>query len=554
MADVAYTFDNLGRTTSVATSGQTLTYGWDALGRQTSAGAPLGAVTYQYDLAGRRTRMTWPDSFYVDYDYDATGAMTAVREYGATSGVGLLATFAYDDLGRRTSLTRPGGVVSTYTFDSASRLTSLAFDLSGTTYDQTYSFTYNAAFQAVTRTASNAAYAWPTPANGTTAYTANGLNQLSTAGSLSLSYDGRGNLTSGGSNTYSYDAANRLTGMSGVTLSYDPIGRLYETSDGVSTRFAYDGVDLIGEYNASGTLLRRYVHGPGLDEPLVWYEGSGTGDRRWLIPDQQGSIMALSNGTGAGLGGNAYDEYGAPHTGNVGRFSYTGQTWIPEVGLLHYKARLYSPALGRFLQPDPIGYGDGMNMYAYVQNDPVNSIDTLGLGSLKPGQYVSPSECRAGGGRVVTKGDKSYCVIDTGSLIQVVSGQNPVEVVVAPLAGGGREDDGSCKPPNVDRGRAGCLSPEQAQAQKTQACEAADTFAKVGGSLGLLFSAPFTIQELTKRSTAPGGGGDSPGAGGGPPTKIGRGAMKFSSAATLLSLAPALQGTVLWVGLGCWSK
>ncbi|WP_235524426.1 RHS repeat-associated core domain-containing protein, partial [Caulobacter sp. Root655] len=58
---------------------------------------------------------------------------------------------------------------------------------------------------------------------------------------------------------------------------------------------------------------------------------------------------------------------------------YTGQTWIPELGLYHYKARVYSPTLGRFLQTDPTGYDDGLNWYAYVGNDPLNRSDPTGL-------------------------------------------------------------------------------------------------------------------------------------------------------------------------------
>jgi RHS repeat-associated protein len=121
------------------------------------------------------------------------------------------------------------------------------------------------------------------------------------------------------------------------------------------------------------------VHGPGLDEPLVWYEGAGTASRRWLHADERGSVIAVVGSSGGALAINSYDAWGIPAASNMGRFQYTGQTWIPEIGLYYYKARVYSPTLGRFLSADPIGYGDGMNMYAYVGNDPVNRVDPLGL-------------------------------------------------------------------------------------------------------------------------------------------------------------------------------
>jgi RHS repeat-associated protein len=172
-----------------------------------------------------------------------------------------------------------------------------------------------------------------------------------------------------------------------VSFGYDPILRLSSIqSGGATTTFGYDGIDLVAENDGSGNVLRRYVHGPDVDEPLVWYEGSGTGtaDRRYLHADERGSIVSVTDGAGKTLGINRYDEYGAPAPQNIGRFQYTGQKWLSEAGLYDYKARAYDAVSGRFVQPDPIDYDGGPNLYAYVGGDPINIVDSLGTGGPPP--------------------------------------------------------------------------------------------------------------------------------------------------------------------------
>jgi RHS repeat-associated protein len=241
---------------------------------------------------------------------------------------------------------------------------------------------------------SNDSCAWNGHYNVTRAYTSNGLNQYTASGSATLTYDANGNLTSDGSTSYVYDDENHLVSASGghsATLAYDPLGRLWQSVGSITgtTDFEYDGDRILEEFNGSGTLQRLYVYGAG-EAPIAWYEFTGGTTRRYLLPDERGSTVAVADDSGNMVAINRYDEYGIPQSGNGGRFQYAGQALLIDLGLFYAKARIYSPTLGRFLQTDPIGYSDGMNWYGYVGADPVNGTDPDGL-TMMTGTRIVPA-------------------------------------------------------------------------------------------------------------------------------------------------------------------
>ena len=312
-------------TASGATAGANVSYVYDAAGRLTSTTANGKTLSFQLDPAGNRTRTTWPDtSFYTTTNYDALNRPINIKELGSAN----LASYAYDDLSRRTTVTLGNNTSTSYGYDTHNNLSSLAHDLSGTAQDISYGYSRNLLNEIGRQSFSNDAYQWAgvpgNATNGTRNYTTNGLNQYTSAAGDTLSYNPRGLLNVNGPWIYRYDINERLTSASknvagavtSGTMAYDAEGRLNQTvinlpTPSTSTRNQlYDGVNMVADYDGADVLMRRYVHGPGVDEPLVIYEGAGTGTKNWQYADHLGSIIGTADSTGASTAIFSYGPFG----------------------------------------------------------------------------------------------------------------------------------------------------------------------------------------------------------------------------------------------------
>jgi RHS repeat-associated protein len=151
-------------------------------------------------------------------------------------------------------------------------------------------------------------------------------------------------------------------------------------------RFVYDRDHIKLVFNGSNALIRRYLHGPNIDQVLA--DQNNQSQVFWTLSDHQGTVRDWLTSAGASQKHVRYDSFGriTQQTGTLSnRFWYTGREWDSEIGLYYYRARYYDPGVGRFISEDPIGFGgQDPNLYRYVGNYSTGLTDPYGLKLVSP--------------------------------------------------------------------------------------------------------------------------------------------------------------------------
>ncbi|MGZ4828200.1 MAG: RHS repeat-associated core domain-containing protein [Candidatus Angelobacter sp.] len=193
-------------------------------------------------------------------------------------------------------------------------------------------------------------------------------NELTNWNGTTINYDTNGNMLSDGTNAFSWNARNQVVTLNSVSLQYDGFGR--RTKNLQNTSFLFDGANAVQELFGSAPTA-NLING-GIDEIFTRADSTGAFTP---LKDTLGSTIALVDANGNVVTQYAYDPFGNTTVygaTNANEFQYTGRENEGN-GLYFYRARYYSPMLGRFINEDPIGFGGGTNFYSYVFDSPTIS-------------------------------------------------------------------------------------------------------------------------------------------------------------------------------------
>ncbi|MEO5894048.1 MAG: RHS repeat-associated core domain-containing protein [Ferruginibacter sp.] len=398
-ATIGFTYDRADRLISETLNGKTTGYAYNVaagiktiaypggrvIQRQTDSRNYLKAIMengkelagFDYNAAGQNIAKRYGNNTASTINYNSNGQIIDLT-YGPAQFASL--AYTYDKEGNPTTgqvLNRTSSSES-YTYDDINQLKSFSKGMLQSLFD--YDGTGNRSTAQI---------------NGTTAtYTTSKMNAYTNivyGSTIAPAYDLNGNITNDGRHNYSYDDENRMIAADGgatATYAYDALGRRIKKVTGTTTiNYFFDGQQIIEEHNATDNTVATYVWGTWIDGIVCMRRNNND---YYYHTNNIGSVTAITNGAGAVVERYEYDAFGKLSvfnanynpiaTSGIGNtYTFTGRQYEQETGLFFYRARHYDAEHGRFLQRDPLGYVDGLGLYTYAGNNPINESDPLGL-------------------------------------------------------------------------------------------------------------------------------------------------------------------------------
>ncbi len=376
------TADRAGRIVRIQDAGRTTFYRFDANGNRLSVEEPNGVLTANtLDALNRCTTSLAQNASAVlvnryDYQFDLVGNRGRVDEnlppqplrsttYGYDKQYRLVSeasnspvfsnTYTYDPAGNRQQLTAVRGTVTTVTTYACDVLNRLLTSVVGTA-TTTYGYDLNG----------------------------NQISQVIPGGpTISFVWDTHNRLVGG----------NALAAGSGTaTASYDyRTRRQTKTVAGATTFFRYDQGDTFQELG--GTAIKQeIIRGSGMGGGIgsILYTDrtlAGGPVENFAYNTSVGHVTSLTNAAGVVTETNRFDAFGniistsgTPSLNNHLANTKERDASLPGVFVLdNHGMRYYNPVTGRYISRDPLGYHDSLNDYLYVNDNPINRIDPLGL-------------------------------------------------------------------------------------------------------------------------------------------------------------------------------
>ena len=435
----SYTFSSNGLLDTVTYSnGVTGRYQWDSLDRLAQVDwikggtQTLRSLAYSYDTLGQITGVVRETGRRFQYAYDSLDRLSLERTLTGTATVVSSAAYNYDLAGNRLGMDRSGVQVS-YIVDSGNKLT--GFSVTG----GTASLSVDVAGRSSETIGTNDLYGqlWVSnavvvrPQVSGTNFWAHGLPAIvGTQTVVAAIRDAAGNTTVVSNRytlqlitnaAYRYNTAGCLTstayrGTGGVTqdwrmvwndryelmsvqtngadvesYGYDALGRrAWIAKGGVTNWLVYDSLHVIADVSASGTLVRSYIYGAGIDNLVGMNTYGATTNVYYCLKDHAGTVLAWTDSNGELAESYEYDAWGRVRAfdrngkplaesalGN--RYTFQGREYSWASGMYYFRARWYEPATGRFLSRDPIGLAGGLNEHSFCGNSPLNFVDPFGL-------------------------------------------------------------------------------------------------------------------------------------------------------------------------------